>query len=129
MWPQPCSACPAKDAEITSLTARLAASEAALATERNKLKSECEGCSRLSAAVARAEKAEYTATQVPQLRTRIQQLGTDLAAARADAVRGFAEALIAEGNEGSTDEWFRVFVRKFVARYLASLAGKEPTDG
>jgi len=49
-----------------------------------------------------------------------------LAAARDDAVREFAEALIAEGNEGSTDEWFRTFVRKRAARFLAR---KEPTDG
>jgi len=113
--PPPCPHCleddvKSADAEISSLTARLAASEAALAGERERAeqleadRNEWKGVAdgRLieivdlhsinAAALARAEKAEYTAAQVPQLRTRIQQL----AAAREDAVREFAEWLAAQ---------------------------------
>jgi hypothetical protein len=34
-------------------------------------------------------------------------------------VKEFAEQLIAEGNEGSTDEWFRSLVREHANRFLA----------
>ena len=50
------------------------------------------------------------------------------AAGVADGARAFAEVLIAEGNEGSTDEWFRTFVRKRCARFVHAIASR-PAPG
>jgi hypothetical protein len=65
--------------------------------------------------VGRAEKAECVAAQVPQLRTHIQQLTTDFASARAEAVREAFEWAFSGGSD----------IDDVMSRYTEHLAEKE----